>query len=271
MVNAPGRAAELPSQALQLFTKQPSRWAEPAIDDGAVATFAAAVATHGIGTLVCHDSYLINLGSPDRILFDRSFAAFAAELDRCRRLGFHAVVTHPGNAMGSERSGALVRNAEAIERAIEETGFAGTVLLETTAGAGTALGARFEELARMIDGVSVRYRPQIGVCFDTCHVWAAGYDLRDDYSGVMDRFGDVIGIERLRLFHLNDSVFDRGSHRDRHADIGKGRLGPLPFRQLVTDARFARVPKLLETPKGHDATAADRRNLRRLRRYRRDA
>jgi deoxyribonuclease IV len=139
------------------------------------------------------------------------------------------------------------------------------VLLETTAGAGSVLGARFEELAEMIGRIGAAARARVGVCVDTCHLWAAGYDLAGDYDGVMARLEDTIGPERVRLFHLNDSLGGLGSRRDRHAGIGQGALGDGPFRRLMNDPRFAGVPRVLETPKGDDPVAADRANLARLR------
>ena len=139
------------------------------------------------------------------------------------------------------------------------------VLFETTAGAGRALGASFDQLAALIHRIPANLQPRLGVCFDTCHVWAAGYDLRASYHDVMARFDDTIGCERIRLFHLNDSSGALASRRDRHAHIGAGALGDEPFRHLLLDDRFTLVPKLLETPKDDDPVAADRRNLARLR------
>jgi deoxyribonuclease-4 len=266
---APGRAAQLDARVLQLFTKQPSRWAERVIDDAAAAAFAAAARRHRIRVLASHDSYLINLGTNDPVLFARSYASFRAELERCTALGIGLVVTHPGHATGGDPHAALARNADAVARALDETGGSLAVLFETTAGSGRVLGARFDELAALIARVPASLRPRVGVCMDTCHVWAAGYDLRGDYDGVMQAFADVVGLERLRLFHLNDSLTALGSRRDRHAHIGSGALGHRAFRRLLTDPRFARVPKVIETPKHDDAVAADRRNLRRLRSYRR--
>jgi deoxyribonuclease-4 len=269
VAHAPGRAAEIDSRVLQLFTKQPSRWAEPALDADACTAFGAARRRHAIAALTAHDSYLINLASPDPVLRDRSLAAFKAELQRCQALGVPYLVSHPGNAMGAPAPDALARNAAAIEQAIEETDVDVTVLLETTAGSGTALGARLEELAGLRDRVGPSARGRVGYCVDTCHVWAAGYDLRGDYDGVAGAIEDVLGLAHVRLFHLNDSVGGLGSRRDRHAGIGDGALGEAPFRALMTDDRFLHIPKVLETPKGADPVTADRRNLERLRGYRR--
>ncbi|MGH7552145.1 MAG: deoxyribonuclease IV, partial [Longimicrobiales bacterium] len=207
----------------------------------------------------------INLASPDRTLRARSEVSFTAELERCRAFGLEAVVTHPGNATDGDRRGGLARNADAIGAAIERTGYEGRVLLELTAGSGMALGSSFEELAELIDAVPSNLRPRIGVCIDTCHLWASAYDVRDDYDGVMAQLCDTIGLDRVGMFHLNDSGKGFGSRVDRHAPIGDGALGLEPFRRLLNDDRFLRVPKVIETPKGEDVVRSDRRNLRRLR------
>jgi len=265
---APERAAALAAVSAQIFTKQPNRWAEPACGPEIVAEFAAERARHGMRVVAAHDSYLINLATADALLFDRSYAAFRAELTRCRDLGLEYLVTHPGNATDGDLESGLARNADAIQGALEEVGGSTMVLVEGTAGSGRALGATFEQLARIRERVAPPARARIGVCLDTCHLWAAGYDLLDDYDGVVARFADVVGLEWLRFFHLNDSVFALGSRRDRHAGIAEGTLGELPFRRLMTDDRLRAVPKVLETPKGDDPLAADRANLARLRRFR---
>ena len=264
---APARAAALRSRVLQLFTKAPARWADPPISDETVASFRAERARYGIMAAATHDSYLINLGTGDPLLFERSTRAFRSELERSARLGMDFVITHPGHATDGRRDAAIERNARAVTEAMEAVGDIG-VLFETTAGSGNALGARFEEIARLIAAVPHALRVRVGVCMDTCHVWAAGYDLRGDFDGVFTHFDDVIGLERLRFFHLNYSLGGLGSRRARHADIGKGQLGPEPFRRLVRDIRFADVPMVIETPKGNDALKADRANLRRLRGWR---
>jgi len=201
-------------------------------------------------------------------LYKRSLAAFRAELARCVALGAEFLVTHPGNATDGDRERGIARNASAIEQALAAVHGRTMVLLETTAGSGTALGATFEELAEIRRRVRAPLRRRVGICMDLCHVWAAGYDIRDDYDGVFRAFDDALGLRRLKLFHMNDCAAPRGSRRDRHAHIGKGTLGAAPFRRLMNDARFRNVPKILETPKDGDEVASDRRNLRRLRSYR---
>lgn len=266
---APERAAAIDSVVVQVFTKQPNRWAERDVPEATAAAFREERKRYGIRVVASHDSYLINLATPDPQLFEKSYDSFRMELRRCVALGIEFLVTHPGNATDGDARRGLEQNARAIDRALAEVGGETIVLLETTAGGGNVLGATFEQLAEMIDLVSSERRDRVGVCLDTCHVWAAGYDLRDDYDGVFDRFDRTVGLERLRLFHLNDSLGGLGSKRDRHADIGKGTLGDEPFRRLMNDDRFRAVPKVLETPKGDDHVAADRANLARLRGYRR--
>jgi deoxyribonuclease IV len=265
--NAPGRTAAIGAVMLQLFTKQPSRWAEPALGDEENEAYRAGIREHGIIEASSHDSYLINLASPDAVLRARSIDSFRAELQRCAALGIRYVVTHPGNATDDDFDGGIARNAEAVQQVVEEVPGV-TVLFETTAGSGRVIGASFEQLAELIGRIPAQLQDRIGVCFDTCHVWAAGYDLRNAYHDVMARFDDAIGVDRICIFHVNDSVGGRASRRDRHAGIGEGTLGDEPFRNLMLDERFLDVPKLLETPKGDDHTAADRRNLARLRSFR---
>jgi len=261
--HAPARAAALRSNVLQLFTKQPGRWADPPITGEAVDAFRQQRGAHGIRTAAAHGAYLINLASPDPILRERSYQAFRGELQRCVAYGLEYLVAHPGSATGGERRQALQWNAEGVRRALETVPGDVVVLLETTPGSGSCLGARFEELAELLHRIDVPERT--GVCLDTCHVWAAGYDLATQYDAVMRELDGTVGLGRVRLFHFNDSVAPLGAHRDRHAHIGRGELGLEAFRRLLRDSRFRGIPKLLETPKDGDAERADRRNLRTLR------
>jgi deoxyribonuclease-4 len=270
--NAPARAADIGASAIQVFTKQPNRWAEVQLVDDECQAFRTGLIEHGVAFANAHDSYLINLATADPILRERSYAAFVGELRRASQLGLDALVSHPGNATDGDLPRGLAQNAELVAQALEEVGGSVMVLLETTAGAGKVIGSRFEELSEMIERVPPGVRDRVGVCVDTCHVYAAGYDLRDDYYGVMERLADVIGLHRVRLFHLNDSMTAFGSRRDRHAAIGEGSLGDEPFRHLMNDPRFASVPMVLETPKEHpddpkDLVTLDRMNLARLRSY----
>ncbi len=259
------RANQLDATALQIFTGQPQRWADRGLEEDEVEAFRDALEESDLQVTVSHDSYLINLASEKDDLFEKSERAFRSELDRCVRLGLDYLVTHPGNATGGDRQRALQRNAEALSRAIADHPGPTTVLMETTAGSGTALGWRFEELNQLLEAVPRPQRERLGVCLDTCHAYAAGYDLREDYRGVMEEFDRTIGLDRLRLFHVNDSRHSRGSRKDRHADIGEGELGDPAFSALMADRSLDRVPRVIETPKGDDATARDRANLGRLR------
>lgn len=263
---APARGRAIGATAIQVFTKTPSQWREPTLGAGICAAFRRAVEESGLRAVISHDSYLINLASPDPRLSARSVAAFTAELRRCRALGIRHVVSHPGNYI-DDRDLGLRRNARAYARCLRAVPGGPMVLLETTAGTGTALGSTFEELARLRALIPPALRRRIGFCADTCHLYSAGYDLVGDFDAVWARWDRVLGRGSLRALHLNDSKTPFGSRRDRHELIGEGSLGPEPFRRLMTDARFARVIKILETPKGDHPTAMDRKMLRRLRGY----
>lgn len=267
MASAPLRAVEIGATAVQVFTKQPNRWAERPIPEPEAVAFRAGIPAAGVRFTCSHDSYLINLATPDPVLLERSVESFIAELERSRTLGLDAVVTHPGNATDGDHARGLAQNARMIERALLAVDGGPMVLLETTAGAGNALGSRFEELVRIMEEISPSVRDRVGICLDTCHVYSAGYDLRERYDAVVDELDRVMGLRHLRLFHMNDSLRPFASRKDRHTDIGEGSLGDEPFRRIMSDPRFASVPKVLETPKGDDHTAADRRNLARLASY----
>jgi deoxyribonuclease IV len=265
--NAPARAAALDAAVMQVFTKQPNRWAERLVDDDEAAAFRAARADHGIHTVAAHDSYLINLASPDPALRRKSLASFTAEVRRCEDLGIEFIVSHPGNATDGDAARGLAQNADAISEALDAVPGSVRVLLEGTAGTGTALGATFEELAELVTRVGDRHPQRVGVCLDSCHLWAAGYDVRQ-VADLLERFDTVVGLRHLRLMHLNDSVAPFDSRRDRHADIGQGTIGDEGFAALMRHPSLRAVPKVIETPKGDDPTAADRANLARLRSFR---
>ncbi len=245
---------------MQLFTKQPNRWAEHEITSADAKAFGAALATIAVRFTTAHDSYLINLASPDEVLRQKSLASFRAELRRCHSLGLDALVSHPGNFMDDRASG-IARNADAITEALEHEKGHSRLLMELTAGQGTVIGSTFEEMAQLLARIPRNVRRRIGVCLDTAHVYAAGYDLVNDYDGVWARFDDVIGLAHLELLHLNDSKVPLGARKDRHELIGDGTLGEAPFRLIMTDARLSHVPKVLETPKGDDMVTNDRRML----------
>lgn len=265
---APGRAAELDAVVLQLFTKQPSRWAEPELPAETIAAFRAERSAHGIRVAGAHDSYLINLATPDRRLWRMSQRSFEAELRRCSTLQLDFLVTHPGNATDGRYDDGIRRNALGIAESLEAVEAPVRVLLELTAGSGTSVGGSFEHLRAIREALPSSLRSRVGVCLDTCHAFSAGYDLVSNYDGVWKAFDDVLGLDTLGLIHLNDSKHPMGSHKDRHETIGEGTLGTEPFRRLVLDDRLRHVPKVLETPKGDDPVVADRANLTLLRQLR---
>ncbi len=250
---AVARAAAVGCTALQIFTKNSNQWAARPLPDDEVSRFKDAVRDARIDAVVAHDSYLINLCSPDDSLWRRSIEACAEELERCALLGVPWLVVHPGGHMGQGVEFGVRRMAEAIdlvhERVAADT--AG-IAIETTAGQGTVIGHTFEQIAAIIARAGDPGR--IGVCLDTCHVFAAGYDLRTQtgYDETFRRFDGEIGFGRLRALHVNDSKKDLGCRVDRHEQIGRGFLGTGAFRLLMNDARLADRPFLLETPKGED-------------------
>jgi deoxyribonuclease-4 len=268
-------------QACQLFTANPQSWSVPipsvkqaaqprrskTITDEATAQFATTLRETGVRITLAHDSYLINLASPDPVLYRRSVEAFTAEVERAEQLGLTYLVTHPGAHVGCGEEAGLARVSEALDEVHSRCpGYRVRILLETTAGQGTCLGGRFEHVAAILERVALPDR--LGVCLDTCHVFAAGYPLAPvkAYRATLRAFDRVIGLERLLAFHLNDSQKPQGSRVDRHAHIGRGCLGLEPFRLLVNDRRFRNRPMILETPKEEgEEKDMDTVNLRTLR------
>jgi deoxyribonuclease-4 len=252
---------------VQLFTKSNNQWRAAALTDSNIADFRAALNETGISTPIAHNSYLINLASPVEDLWKKSIDAMAVELERAEALGILDVVAHPGAHTGSGEEAGLARVAAGLDEVHRRTrGFRTKIDLETTAGQGSCLGACFEHLGRIIDLVAEPER--LGVCGDTCHLFAAGYAFATatEYDETMGALEAAVGAGRLRVWHLNDSVRERGSRVDRHAGIGRGKLGIAPFRHLVNDRRWSGVPLILETPKGiEDGEELDAINLRLLR------
>jgi deoxyribonuclease-4 len=264
IANSPPRADDVGATAMQIFTKQPNRWAEVEISREDAATFRTALAASRVRFTNAHDSYLINLASPDPALREKSIESFRCELRRCHVLGLDALVSHPGNFMDDRDSG-IARNADAITEALEHERGDTRLLMELTAGQGTVIGSTFEEMALLLSKIPAKLRKRVGVCLDTAHIFAAGHDLITDYEGVWSRFDDVIGFELLGLIHLNDSKAPLGTKKDRHELIGDGHIGAKPFARIMQDPRLAHVPKALETPKGDDMVTNDRRMLAMLR------
>jgi deoxyribonuclease-4 len=237
-------------QTVQLFSKNANQWAAPELTAAQVALFRKTRRRTRVRLPLVHDSYLINLASPVEAAWRKSLEAFVVELNRAEQIGAAYLVSHPGAHVGDGEEPGLVRVAKALDEAHERCpGYRIKVLLETTAGQGTTLGHRFEHLARILS--LVRDPRRLGVCLDTCHVFAAGYALAPEreYRATLAEFDRLIGLSRLKAFHLNDSLKPQGSRVDRHAHIGWGYLGLEPFRLLVNDLRFHRRPMVLETAK----------------------
>jgi len=262
---APQRGGQLRANAIQLFTKTPNQWRERVLDADEVARFRSAVMRHKLEAVVAHDSYLINLASPDPVLRARSIESFRKELERSRTLGLRAVVSHPGNYM-DEREPGLERNAQGYAECLAAVPGDLEVWIEGTAGSGTALGARFEELRDLRNALPDAIRTRVGFCLDTAHLHAVGYDL-SRVESVWEEFDRVIGFRLLKCLHLNDSRAAAASRVDRHEWIGEGKIGPEPFRCIMRDPNLSEVVKIIETPKRDDPLRHDRRMLRRLRAY----
>ena len=298
-------------QVIQIFTKNTNQWRGKPIAPEEAQQFREAMAASGIACPLAHDSYLINLASPDDTLWKKSIDAMIDEVQRAAVLGIPWVVCHPGAYTTTSEEEGLKRIVAALDEVLGQSsghapaafgvpsassrplvcrpstaseadrgldrGADGTrsvpatltgILLETTAGQGTTLGWRFEHLAAILAGVKDNSR--LGVCFDTCHVFAAGYKIstQSDYRATMKQFDKIVGLDQIRAFHLNDSVKDCGSRVDRHAHIGCGKIGPEAFGWLLRDRRFRNVPMVLETPKGKEnGEDLDVINLRKLREF----
>jgi deoxyribonuclease IV len=261
--NAPERGAKAGAKVLQFFTQNSNQWKGKAVSAEDAALFQQNMAAHGIAEAISHDIYLINLAAGPSEIQDKSITAFREEMERCARLGVNKIVMHPGSHTGDGEAVGIRRICEAFDLLFSLVPqFTGKVLLENTAGQGTYLGYRFDQLKAIIEGTS--YPDRFGVCFDTCHAFAAGYDLttRDGYQRTFEEFHKAVGISTLQAFHLNDSKKGMGSKVDRHEHIGDGALGLEPFRFILNDPQFASVPKVIETP--HEE-GMDVENLKRLR------
>lgn len=251
--------------ALQIFTKGNNQWRAKPLTDEDVRLFRDARAEHGLAHVVAHASYLINLGTPDDALFEKSVDAFRVELERCAALDVSHLIFHPGAHVGSGEEQGLARVVAGLDEAHRRTrGLSVRTTVEGTAGQGTCLGHRFEHLGALVSRVKEPER--MAVCLDTCHLLAAGHELRTDegYAATFDALDALVGLEKVEAFHLNDSKKDLGCRVDRHEAIGEGFLGEEPFRRLLNDPRFTGRTMVLETPKGDDGLVEDMRNLRRL-------
>ena len=251
--------------AVQVFTSSPRQWYCAPVDEERVREYKKAVVETGIESVVSHDSYLVNLCAPDAELAAKSGRALQEEMVRCGRYGIPNVVSHMGAHKGQGEGAGLVGVAEATTRLLAETPDSVTLCMETTAGQGTDLNWRFEHLAMILE--LCKGHPRLGVCLDTCHIFVAGYDIRtpETYEKTFAEFGRLVGFDRLKVVHCNDSKKDFGSKVDRHEHIGQGFIGEEAFRLLVNDPRMERIPLLLETPGGEEEHAENLARLRALR------
>ena len=259
------RIREVQGEALQIFLSNQRQWQTVPLTSEMVEDFRQQWKENGYMPVAAHDSYLINLAAPDLTTLERSVAAFAEELERAATLGIPFLITHPGSHRGVGVEAGLERFVENMDRAITRSKTSTVmVLIENTAGQGTNLGSTFEEISFIIS--ESQYGEALGVCFDTSHAFAAGYDIRTrvTYENTLSKFDQIIGLEKLKFFHINDSKRPLGSRVDRHEHIGKGQIGLAGFRLLLNDPRFQQHPMFLETPKGKEVKE-DKKNLRVLR------
>ena len=258
------RIAQVGGESLQIFTRNQRQWNSKPLSKEEIDKFKAARQAQNDMIVASHASYLINLASGEEQLRQKSILSFVGELQRCHDLDIPYIIIHPGTHGGDGIETGLTRVVEALDDAIERSESQSKVLLETTAGQGTSLGSRFEELAWIRE--NSRFAEKLGFCLDTCHIFAAGYDIRseDTYKQTFDEFDRLVGVQHLHFFHLNDSKKTLGSRIDRHEHIGQGCIGLQGFSNLLNDERFAAHPMTLETPKGEDLKE-DVENLEKLR------
>jgi deoxyribonuclease-4 len=266
--NAIDQGNAVNATALQMFTKNNNQWRAAVLTDEAIETFHEARRKSSIISYVGHTGYLINLASPKEDIYKKSVASLKEELDRAHKYQLTDLVLHPGAHLGEGEEYGIRKISESVNRIFDETSHVATRLsFEVTAGQGSSIGHKFEQIAELIDLVHAKER--LSVCFDTCHAFAAGYELRNKraWNKTFREFDEIVGLDYLRVFHVNDSKREHGSRVDRHANLGEGELGLEPFKFLMQDKRFKDIPKILETPKGDDPEGNDRRNLDILRSF----
>ena len=259
------RGEALGCTAIQIFTSSPRQWKGRKLTDADVREFRQAWEASSCRVCLAHDIYLTRLGTRDGAIRARSRSTFVQEIRTCQRLGLPGLVMHPVGDTDADEDAVLARVAESLNAVFDEVPYEGTlVLLETTAGQGANVGYRFEQLARIIDGVEQDAR--LGICIDTCHVFAAGYDIsgKTGWRKMMSELEATVGLARLKAIHLNDSQKPCGSRVDRHAHIGRGEIGEAAFERVMRDRRLAKIPKLLETPKENEMDAVNLALLRKL-------
>ena len=258
------RIKSVGGEALQIFTRNQRQWHPGELKSDEIRLFKQAHEKSGWMPVASHASYLVNLATDKDELLEKSVHNLVLELTRCAQLGVPYVVLHPGSHGGDGVEAGLERFTKGLDKAIDRSGVAVQVLVETTAGQGTGLGSSFAELLYILD--NSKFPELLGVCVDTCHIFAAGYELRsvDGYQATVAALESSVGLDKIRFFHLNDSKKELGSRVDRHEHIGKGAIGLAGFKNLLNDCRFATLPMTLETPKS-DSLAEDRENLQLLR------
>jgi deoxyribonuclease-4 len=262
------RGRDLGCNTIQMFTKNASQWRERYLEESEIAEFKAVRKQVNINPVISHNSYLINLASADDELYEKSIDAMLHEMQRCELLGVNYLVIHPGSHRGHGEEYGIKKIAYALDRIQDRTrGYRVKIILEITAGQGTTLGYRLEQIARIITKVEESSR--LAFCLDTCHAFAAGYELRtaEGYEGLLTEIEGMIGINKLKVIHVNDSKNDLGSRIDRHENIGKGMIGKKPFQWIMSDERLKDIPKILETPGFGKDLEKDRVNLDLLRSF----
>jgi len=266
--NAIAAAVDAGCDCLQIFVKNQRQWTAPPLKNDQIKRFQDDLAASGIRPVVAHASYLLNLASPNGETRKKSCEAMIDELQRCEKLGLQGLIFHPGAHMDGTMEAGIRRIAKSLDRVRTAcAGFRCRILLETTAGQGTAIGYRFEQIADII--AATKAPDRLGVCLDTCHLFAAGYNFRkpDSYAAMIDEMDSAIGVATVRCIHVNDSKRELGSRVDRHEHIGKGKIGKSGFAHFMNDSRWKDTPMILETPKGKDGRGSDldKVNLKRLR------
>jgi len=260
-LNAIKEGTEIGCTAIQIFTKSNRQWTSKSISDKEAMLFVQAQKQSNIKIVVAHASYLINLGSTNQATQEKSYKALVDEIERCHQLQIPFLVLHPGTAESNKKNIIASETGNYINKAIEATQHCSTtVLVETMAGQGNSLGGNFHELAIILN--QVKQKNRIGVCFDTCHVFAAGYEIttHEKYIATMQQFDEIIGLQYLKTFHINDSKKPFNSHLDRHENIGQGLIDIQAFKMIINDQQFTHIPKILETPKTEDLES-DKKNL----------
>jgi deoxyribonuclease-4 len=254
------RGESIGCTAIQIFTKSNRQWYAKPLDQEDINAFQNAWKKSSIKSIIAHASYLINIGSPNNELAKKSVAALIEELNRCNMLSIPYLVLHPGSHSKTDIESCLQRISDNIDKALEKSDGKTHILLETMAGQGDSVGNTFEQLATIIK--HSHHKSKLGVCLDTCHIFAAGYDFRtkEAYNALWNLFDQTIGLEKLHAIHCNDSKTELNSRVDRHTDIGKGKIGLHAFELLFNDHRFAHIPKILETPK--ESLSDDLRNMK---------